>query len=248
MLNNHTVIIGGTRGLGKTLVKLMQAEGHQLSVFGRSAATQTGENSIFYVQGDLTDEAQFLQAFQSLIKEKGKIKHLIFLQRYKGEGDRWQGELGISLDITRKIIDTFKSEFDSGKDTVSSITLVSSVMGRFANNSQPLSYSIAKAGLNHFVKYYAAELGPLGIRVNAVSPITFIKEESRKFYLEEKPEINALYEKIVPLKRMCTTDDVAQVIQFLASSKAAFISGQNIDVDGGLSIVSHETLAKTLSA
>ena len=69
----------------------------------------------------------------------------------------------------------------------------------------------------------------------------------KKYYYEDSPKLNALYQKIIPLGRMCTTEDVANVISFLCSEKAAFVNGQNIDVDGGLSAVSHETLARAIS-
>lgn len=241
MSMNHSVIVGGTRGLGKMVTKVLSADGHKLSILGRTTMDDSDEKN-YYEKIDLIHEDNFIPAIKNIIATRGKINNVIFLQRFKGDGDKWQGELEISVNSTRKMIEACKDDFSSP----ASIVIVTSVMGRFANNSQPISYSIAKAALDHMVRYYAAELGPKGVRVNAVSPITFIKDESKKFYLEEKPEINALYESIVPLKRMCTTEDVANVIQFLASPRASYISGQNISVDGGLSVVSHETLARNL--
>ena len=214
-----------------------------------SISMEYGNNlkDTFYVKTDLMNENSFLKELAEIVRLRGKIHHLIFLQRFRGNEDSWRGELEVSLNATRKIIDFLKNEFDTDSNVIKSIIMVSSVAGNFANNSQPLSYSIAKAGLNHMVKYYAAELGASDIRVNGVSPIGFIKEESRRYYLEENKKLNALYQKIIPLRRMCMAEDITNVISFLCSSKASFISGQNIIVDGGLSVVSHETLAMNLN-
>jgi NAD(P)-dependent dehydrogenase (short-subunit alcohol dehydrogenase family) len=95
------------------------------------------------------------------------------------------------------------------------------------------------------MRFYAVNLGRKGIRVNAITPFTFLKEESRDFYLNNKP-VMELYEKITPLGRMGTTEDSARAIAFLCSSQSGFINGQNIFVDGGLSLVWPETLARNL--
>src|SRR3990167_9597140 len=135
-----------------------------------------------------------------------------------------------------------KNEFKSYN---SSIVIVSSMAAKFATEGQPLSYAVAKAGLNQLVQHYAVELGEKNIRVNAVSPGTFVKDESRNYFYENK-QLSDLYNKITPLKRMCQAEDVANVISFLCNNKSSFITGQNIVVDGGLSIINHESLARTV--
>ena len=111
---------------------------------------------------------------------------------------------------------------------------------------QALGYHVAKAGLNQMMRYYAVNLGRKGIRVNAVTPFTFLKEESRDFYMKNQA-LHDLYRKITPLGRMATAEDSARVIAFLCSPGAGFVNGQNIYVDGGLSLVWPETLARNLS-
>lgn len=245
--DKHTIIIGGTRGLGKIVTNVLRKEGHKLSILARNKPEKDKQNTgdVLYIEADLLKNDSFSQKLTEIIKTRGRVHHLIFLQRYRGDGDRWVGDLEISLNATRNIIDFLINEFDTDVNSHSSIVIVSSIGGIFAVNSQPLSYSVAKAGLNQMVRYYAAKLGSKGIRVNAVSPITFLKEESRHYYLENK-KLNELYQNIIPLKRMCTADDVANVISFLCSFRASFISGQNIIVDGGLSVVAHEEMARTL--
>jgi len=127
------------------------------------------------------------------------------------------------------------------------IVMVSSVFGDFVGEGQPVSYHVAKAGLNQMMKYYAVSLGSKGIRVNAVTPFTFLKDESKEFYLNNKP-LYDLYSKMIPLGRMPTSEDNAKAIVMLCDPQAGFINGQNIYVDGGLSLVWPETLARKLTS
>lgn len=246
MKQTHSIVIGGTGGLGKVVVKTLEQDEHLVSVLTRNPPSNERHSLLHYIQADLFDIDNCLHEINKAIVTRGKIQHLIFLQRFRGTTESWENDLEIGLNVTRQIIDHLSQAFDTTSGSNSSIIIVSSVAGKLANHSQPLSYSIVKAGLNHMVKYYAAQLGPKGIRVNAVSPIGFVKEESKKFYYHDKKELSELYEKIVPLGRMCTTEDIANVISFLCSKKAAYISAQNIIVDGGLSALAHESLAMEL--
>src|SRR5690606_26429615 len=107
------------------------------------------------------------------------------------------------------------------------------------------SYHVGKAGMNQMMRYYAVNLGRKGIRVNGVTPFTFLKEESKEFYLKNDA-LQDLYRRITPMQRMGTAEDSARLIAFLCSPVSGFINGQNIYVDGGLSLVWPETLARKL--
>lgn len=126
------------------------------------------------------------------------------------------------------------------------IGVVSSVYADFVGGSQPASYHVAKAGLNQLIKYYAWTMGQKDVRINGIMPLTYLKAESRDYYLAQ-PELMKLYSRFVPLKRLGTADDSANLLDFLCSDKAAFINGQCIFIDGGVSVIWPEELAKSLS-
>lgn len=156
----------------------------------------------------------------------------------------WSGELQVTLTATKALIEALQSYFDTDHDC--SITVVSSVYASFVGGSQPVGYHVAKAGLNHLVRYYAWQLGRQGIRVNSVMPLTYIKDESRDYYNGNR-QLLQLYEDFVPLRRPGEATDSANLIEFLASEKASFINGQAIYVDGGVSVVWPEELARSLT-
>lgn len=246
MERHHTCIIGGTRGSGRALVELLSEENFLLSVIGRRKPSEKDQGlaNVNYWQADLNDQKSFLKVFDAIIKKNGAIKNLVFFQRYRGKGDDWEGELSVSLTATKNIIEYFASE-SKGSDG-RSVVVISSIANHFIADEQPVSYHVAKAGLNQMVRYYAVILGPKGIRVNSISPGIVVKDENREFFLRNEKLVK-LYEKITPLGRMGCAKDIANAASFLCSSKASFITGQDIIIDGGVSLQWQETLARKLT-
>ena len=233
--------------MGRALVRTLAEEDHVLSVIGRHPALEADQRipRVHYWLVDLSEQERLSAALEEIIRQNGKLNHMVFFQRYRGEDDNWTGEIQTSLTATKDIIDRLVDDFDSTNG--SSIVIVSSVASHFIAEEQPLSYHVAKAGLNQMVRYYAVALGAKGIRVNCVLPSTVLKDESKNFYFQNEQLYN-LYKRITPLRRMGTSEDIAYVIAFLCSPKASFITGQNMVVDGGLSLQSHEALARKLTS
>lgn len=248
MGKTHTLVVGGTKGIGRAVVRLLAAENHQVSVIARCLPPATPAASlpnVKYWAADLTDQASVAPVLGEILEKNGKLGHLVCLQRYRGKDDDWLGEIETTVTGTRYLIERLADEFDSSGDR--SIVLANSITDRFVVDNQPLSYHVAKAGIDQMIRYYAVTLGSRGIRVNGVSPGTILKEESKHFYLQNE-HLHDLYRSIIPLNRMGTAEEVAQVIEFLCSPKASFITGQTIIVDGGLSLRWQETLALKLDS
>jgi NAD(P)-dependent dehydrogenase (short-subunit alcohol dehydrogenase family) len=243
----HSLIVGGTRGLGRVVARQFSAAGHKVTVLGRRAppASDEGMSNVRHVIADLRDPPTIDQALADAVAASGPLNYVVFCQRFRGEGDAWAGEIEVSLNATRRVIDTATPLFATDGDRA--IVVVSSVFGHYVGEGQPASYHVGKAGLDHLARFHAVNLGRKGIRVNIVTPFTFLKEESRDFYLGNEP-LHDLYRRITPLGRMATTEDSANVISFLCSPQAGFVNGQNIVVDGGLSLMWPETIARQLTA
>lgn len=248
MERRHCLVIGGTRGIGRAFVRLLAArEDHTLSVIGRRPPSEPDERlpGVRSWAVDVLDEGQLTTVLGEVIRQHGKLHELVCFQKYRGDGEAWAGELATSLTATKWLIERLAEEFDPMADD-RAIVLVSSIASCFVAEEQPASYHVAKAGLIQMARYYAATLGPRRIRVNAVSPGTILKAESREFYLANEPLLE-LYRRITPLDRMGTAEEVAQVIAFLCSPKASWMTGQNLVVDGGVSLQAHESLARKLA-
>jgi NAD(P)-dependent dehydrogenase (short-subunit alcohol dehydrogenase family) len=173
------------------------------------------------------------------------LSNLVFFQRFRGEGDSWVGEIETTLTATKNAIESLSGEFDA--TSAPAIVIVGSLASDLIADDQPLSYHVGKAGLNQMVRYYAVALGPIGIRVNAVTPGIVLKEEARGFY-QDNPRLEDRYKKLTPLGRMGSSEDIAQAIIFLCGPSASFITGQNLVVDGGVSSQLQQTLALKLAS
>lgn len=243
----HILIIGGTRGLGHESIKILAAEHDILSVIGRRIPREPRQKiaKTCYWSADLLAWEQLSGVLKEIINRNGKLTNLVFFQRFRGDNDQWAGELETTLTATKNVIEGLVDSFIENGDK--SIVVVGSVAAQFILDEQPVGYHVAKAGLHQMVRYYALTLGHRGIRVNSVSPATFLKEESKDFYLLNS-ELSDLYSSINPLGRMGTTQDIANVIAFLCSSRASFITGQNLIVDGGASLRAPESLARKLAS
>jgi len=241
----HVLVVGGTRGSGRAVVRRFASLGAHVSVIGRREAPEKERAlpNVKHYAVDLRQSAARRKAMREIFRDRKTLSHLILLQRFRGDGDAWADELEVSLTATKDLIEGLTERFD--KDAA--IVVVGSVAGRYVASEQPVGYHAAKAALLQMVRYYAVSLGPKGIRVNSISPASVLKEESQDFYLKNK-ELLAFYRRIIPIGRIPAAEDIANVVAFLCSPEASAITGQDLVVDGGLSLRAHEALARSVSA
>jgi NAD(P)-dependent dehydrogenase (short-subunit alcohol dehydrogenase family) len=244
-VRSHILVVGGTKGIGRATARRLAKDDQAVSIIGRSEPPEhLDDPRTKSWTADVADLAKLRATLSTIVEVQGPISGAVLLQRYRGGGDDWAGEIETSLTATREVIEWAGEHFeDLGRGKA--LVLVSSIASLYVASEQPASYHMAKAAISQMVRYYAVSLGPKGIRINAICPGTIVKEESKAFY-DEHPEIEALYREIVPLGRMGTSDDVADLSAFLLSEGASFLTGQNIVLDGGVSLQSHESLSRRI--
>lgn len=241
----HALIVGGTHGAGRLAVRRLAAEGYRVSVLARNPPTapQAKLRRVRHWQADIRDQATLKKTLAVIHTAYGAFNCIMFFQRFRGsDNDPWRGEIETSLTGTRTLIELLVSDFALRN---AAIVVVSSVNASLVSKQLPLGYHVAKAGLNQIVRYYAVVLAARGIRVNSVSPGTFLKEESSRAVLANSGLVD-LYRRIIPLGRLGTAGEVIEAVSFLADARSSFITGQDLVIDGGLSLVFQEALAREL--
>lgn len=186
------------------------------------------------VKGDVSnfDDAQnmveeIINQFENidvLVNNAGITKDMLIMRMKKEDFEQViDVNLVGTFNITKNVVPYMMKKRDGR------IINISSVVG-ISGNAGQTNYSASKAGIIGFTKSLAKEIGSRNILVNAVAP-GFIKTEMTESLPEEvKENIN----KIIPIKRMGNVRDVANVVKFLASEDSSYITGQVINIDGGM--------------
>jgi NAD(P)-dependent dehydrogenase (short-subunit alcohol dehydrogenase family) len=240
---SHTLVVGGTSGIGRAVVETLVTSNHKVSVIGLGPVAKGWPKSARVWEADLVRTASLPPVLTEILKVNGPLQSLVFLQRYRGKGDSWQGEFDVSLNATRTLIELAQDRFSPRQSNA--IVIITSIAAQLVAEEQPASYHAVKAGLRQLARYYACHLGPKGIRVNCVSPGVILKPEAEKFYRLNKP-VADFYKRIAPLRRFGTAAEVAGVVRFLCTKDSAFVTGQDIVVDGGISLAWQASLARQL--
>ncbi len=240
LLQNKTALVtGAASGIGRATAEAFLREGATVVLAdvdaeaGRSAADALGERAHFE-RLDVTDADAVEAAVSGVVARHGRLDVLVNnagivrdARLVKMTLDEWQAVLDVNLKgvfLCGQAAARVMSEQGSGV-----ILNASSVVGLYGNFGQS-NYVATKAGVIGMTKTWARELGRKGVRVNAVAP-GFIGTEM----VEAIPDkVIAMMEEKAPLGRIGRPEDIAEAYVFLASDRAAFITGATLSVDGGL--------------
>ncbi|RMD49532.1 MAG: 3-oxoacyl-ACP reductase FabG [Ignavibacteria bacterium] len=243
-LNDYNAIItGGAKGIGEATVRKFVGEGSNVMIWdldderGERLAKELSVNvKCSFLKVDISNYEEVNVAFQQTLKEFNKIDVLVnnagitmdsTLKKMTPE--KWQKVIDVNLTGVfncTQLISLHMLENGSGV-----ILNAASVVALYGNFGQT-NYVASKSGIIGMTKVWARELGPKGIRVNAVAP-GFIKTEM----VAAMPQnVLETMESKTPLRRLGRPEDIANAYAFLASEDASFVNGAVLSVDGGLVI------------
>ena len=244
MEDNKTVFVtGGSRGIGKEVALKFAENGYNVVINYVSSKTNVEELKSEFeskgvktliMQADVTDKEAIDEVVKKAIEEFGSIDVLVnnagitrdnLLMRMSEE----EFDKVIEINLKGTYIVTKAVTKYMMKKRKGSIINLSSVVG-VAGNAGQCNYSASKAGIIGFTKSVAKELASRNIRSNAVAPGFIATDMTAVLSDEVKENIH----NQIPLKRMGTAKEVANLIYFLGSEESSYITGQVINVDGGM--------------
>jgi len=233
------VITGGATGIGAAIVRRYVQAGVQVGVCdideenGKKLAADIGDSARFF-RMDIADEKQVNDVVERIYGDFGRIDFLVnnagitndklLIRMSKDDWDRvLQVNLTGTFLVTRAVVKHMM------KQRYGRIVNIASVIGLMGNFGQT-NYAASKAGIIAFTKSCAKEFSSRNINVNAVAP-GFIETRMTEVI---PAEIKQAYLKLIPLGRFGQPVDVANLVFFLTSDEASYITGQTICLDGGM--------------
>ena len=239
------LVTGGSRGIGRAIVKALAAEGAKVAFVYRgnkeAAEGLLGEISPSHetalaLQVDVTNQREVegcvervqgeWKRLDILVNNAGIIKDDLFVRM---EPDAWTSVVQTNLGGTYNFCRA--AAYGMMRQRHGRIINISSIAAEHANPGQT-NYAASKGAINALTRALAVELASRNVTVNAVAP-GFIETDMTQAVRNKAGDV---LKKMIPMRRLGQPEDVARVVVFLASPESAYITGQVLTVDGGLSL------------
>lgn len=234
----RALIVGGSSGIGNGMAQAFRARGAEVHVWGTraSAADYAGEDGsdltgLHYAQVDVSDPAQIERApgfdrLDVLICCQGAVEY----RRAEFEREGWDRVLAVNLSSIMDCARKYRAALAEAKGTLIAVSSTAAYHSTIGNPA----YGASKAGAVALVRNLAAAFASEGIRVNGIAP-GFVATKMTKVTTDNPERMEGALARI-PLHRMGTPADMAGAALFLASPLSAYVLGQTIVVDGGLTL------------
>lgn len=237
MTDKIAIVTGGTRGIGLAITAYLSGEGYKVAALyhgndeaAKQCERETGAKAF---KVDVTDFDACQKACQEIEATMGPVAVLVNNAGITKDGvlhkmspENWSTVLATNLtscfNMCRAVVAAMR---DRGYGRIINISSINGQKGQFGQTN----YAAAKAGMIGFTKALALENAAKGITVNAICPGYIATDMTASV----KPEVLDSIIKQIPVGRMGTPEEIAETVAFLASEKAAFITGSTVTINGG---------------
>lgn len=253
-------VIGGAQGIGLAIAMEFASEGAPVVLIDRSSSVESAAKQVTARHGvraiglvcDATDEAGLRASAAAILREFGRFDHVVYAAAvgsgkfgfpfWNLEPEDWPRVLDVNITGAVRTAHAFSPHMIENKR--GTFLFISSIAGQIGSQTDP-PYSASKAALINFAQCAAKDLAPHNVRVNTLCPGMVKTEVNRAvwqaWFNQTPPEQRLSYEqwadekvrRVAPLGRWQSGEDMAALVVFLASSRAANITGQTMNVDGG---------------
>jgi NAD(P)-dependent dehydrogenase (short-subunit alcohol dehydrogenase family) len=255
------VVIGGARGIGRAIGEAFAAEGAAVALLDRDAAVTAAAEEVTAqhkvraraVVADVMQLDSLGRAASDIRRELGRLDHVVFAVAI-GSGKfgfpfwnltptDWEPVLRLNVVGAAHVAHAFAPALVEARS--GTMLFLASVAGQIGSQTDP-PYSASKAALINFAQCAAKDLAPFNVRVNTICPgmvkTVLNRAVWEAWYRQQPPEGRQSYEewagekirRMIPLGRWQDADDIAALAVFLASPRAKNITGQTLNVDGGM--------------
>jgi NAD(P)-dependent dehydrogenase (short-subunit alcohol dehydrogenase family) len=247
------LVTGGSQGIGRAVAELLAAEGASVAVCGLEtdrvdetvAAIRGQGGEALAVAADVTDRRAIGQAVAATVERYGRLDALVTcagIQRYGTavDTDEATWDEVFAVNVKGVFLAAQAALPHLRRSGHGSIVVISSVQAH-ASQTNVVAYAASKGALDALVRAMAVDEAPAGVRVNSVSPgsvdTPMLRAAARRFSDGTPEATEALihdWGRMHPMGRVAQPREVAEVVAFLAGSRAAFVTGEDVRVDGGL--------------
>ena len=234
------LVTGAARGIGKAIALRFAAEGADIAFTDLAVHEETAAeiaalgHRVKSYASNAADFAATQAVVDEILKDFGRIDILVNNAGITRDGlvmrmseEQWDAVIDVNMKSAFNFLHAVVPAM--ARQRSGSIINMASIAGQTGNPGQ-VNYAASKAGLIAMAKSVAKEMGPRGIRANAIAPGYILSEMTESLPQAVKDE----FLKLIPLKRGGSVEDVANAALFLASDLSAYVSGQVIAVNGGM--------------
>jgi NAD(P)-dependent dehydrogenase (short-subunit alcohol dehydrogenase family) len=259
--NRVAIVTGGAMGIGGASARKLASDGARVLIADvnmpaaqeNAARIRAGGGVAEALEIDITHTEQISGMIDRAVELWGRLDFLVNNAWTRQEPD------GSALTLSEAAWDhamssVLKAVFVAAKYAAphmaaqgsGAIVNIASVHGQFMAPGK-MAYEVNKAGVIALTRQMATDLGPMGIRVNAICPGHIVTERMQEYFWDRNPTMRPFFEAQYPVRRVGKPDDIAAAVHFLCTDGASFITGVALPVDGGLTIQLQEDLGLSLA-